>query len=109
VNRRWRTLRYGTAVALVVAGVACGATVPGTLGVTLATALVGIGLVAVLSLVFYEVGLSEDRDRARERSVRAAGGAAAGVRSADGDPPGDRGMYARRRGRRRGEHGRRLL
>jgi hypothetical protein len=65
LNRRWRTRRYGAAIGLVLAGVACGATIPGTLGGTLATALIGIGLVGVLSLVFYEVGLSEDRDRAR--------------------------------------------
>jgi hypothetical protein len=109
VNRRWRTQRYATAVGLVVAGVACGATLSGTLGGTLATALVGIGLVGVLSLVFYEVGVSEDRDRARERSVRPAGGSAPGVRSTGGAPPSDRGAGARGRSRRRGEHGRRLL
>jgi hypothetical protein len=67
LNRRWRTRRYGAGIGLALAGVACGATIPGTLGGTLATALIGIGLVAVLSLVFYEVGLSEDRDRARRK------------------------------------------
>jgi hypothetical protein len=67
VTRRWRTWRYGAAVVLVVVGVACGATIPGTLGGTLATVLIGIGLVGVLSLVFYEVGISEDRDRERRR------------------------------------------
>jgi hypothetical protein len=49
-------------VALV--GVACGATIPGTAGGTAATVLVGIGLVGIVSLIFYEVGLTEDRDRA---------------------------------------------
>jgi hypothetical protein len=67
VTRRWRTLRYGAAIGLALVGVACGATIPGTLGGTLATALIGVGLVGVLSLVFYEVGLSEDRDRAARR------------------------------------------
>jgi hypothetical protein len=67
LTRRWRTRRYGPAIGLVVVGVACGATIPGTLGGTLATALIGIGLVALVSLVFYEVGLSEDRDRAARR------------------------------------------
>jgi hypothetical protein len=67
LTRRWRTLRYGAAVGLAVAGVACGVTIPGTLGGTLATALIGVGLVGVLSLVFYEIGLSEDRDRAARR------------------------------------------
>jgi hypothetical protein len=68
LTRRWRTRRYGPAIGLAVVGVACGATIHGTLGGTLATALIGIGLVGVLSLVFYEVGLSEDRDRAARRS-----------------------------------------
>jgi hypothetical protein len=67
LTRRWRTLRYGAAIGLAVVGVACGATIPSTLGGTLATALIGIGLVGVLSLVFYEIGLSEDRDRAARR------------------------------------------
>jgi hypothetical protein len=67
LTRRWRTLRYGAAVGLAVVGVACGVTIPGTLGGTLATALIGVGLVGVLSLVFYEIGLSEDRDRAARR------------------------------------------
>ena len=64
---RWRTRRYGAAIGLTLVGVACGAAIPGTLGGTLATALIGIGLVGVVSLVFYEVGLSEDRDRAARR------------------------------------------
>jgi hypothetical protein len=64
LTRRWRSPRYGAAIGLTLIGVACGATIPGTLGGTLATALIGIGLVGVVSLVFYEVGLSEDRERA---------------------------------------------
>jgi hypothetical protein len=67
LTRRWRTVRYGAAIGLVVVGIACGATIPGTLGGTLATFLIGIGLVGVVSLVFYEIGLSEDRDRAARR------------------------------------------
>lgn len=67
MTRRWRTLRYGGSIAVALAGVACGATIPGTLGGTLATVLIGLGLIGVLSLVFYEVGLSEDRERAGRR------------------------------------------
>jgi hypothetical protein len=67
LTRRWRGLRYGAAVGLALVGVACGATIPGAVGGTLATGLIGVGLVGVLSLVFYEVGLSEDRDRAARR------------------------------------------
>jgi hypothetical protein len=70
LNTRRRKLRFGAAVAVVLVGVACGAAIPGTTGGTLATAFVGLGLLGVVSLIFYEVGLSEDRDRARERDRR---------------------------------------
>jgi hypothetical protein len=66
---RSRTLRYGAAITVALVGVACGALIPGTAGGTAATVLVGIGLVGVVSLLFYEVGLTEDRDR--ERAARA--------------------------------------
>lgn len=62
-----RALRYWSAILLVVIGVICGAAIPGTLGGTICTAIVGVGLVAVVSMVFYDVGLSEDRDREAER------------------------------------------
>ncbi len=62
-----RALRYGVATAVVVIGILCGAIIPGTTGGTICTAVVGIGLVGVVSLVFYDVGLTEDRDRARGR------------------------------------------
>ncbi len=65
---RARALRYGVAVAVVIAGILCGAIIPGTLGGTICTAVVGVGLVGVVSLVFYDVGLTEDRDRARHRA-----------------------------------------
>ncbi len=64
MSRRDRIIRYGAAAVLVIAGVACGALLSGTAGGTLATVLIGIGLVLAVGLVFYEVGLSEDRDRA---------------------------------------------
>lgn len=70
MTRRWRTPRYGAAIGLTIIGVACGAIIPGTVGGTLATMLIGIGLVGVVSLVFYEVGLSEDRDRSRVPAQR---------------------------------------
>ena len=117
LTRRWRGLRYGAALGLVLVGVACGATIPGTVGGTLATGLIGVGLVGALSLVFYEVGLSEDRDRARDRvpgythtplqPPRPAGHSPAPDRSArpDGSRPAtDRVARLRRLGRRRGEN-----
>lgn len=73
MTRRTRTLRYGASILVVVAGIACGALIPGSAGGTAATILVGIGLVGVVSLLFYEVGLTEDRDRAaRQRRAERA-------------------------------------
>ncbi|MFL5862633.1 MAG: hypothetical protein ACJ780_17970, partial [Solirubrobacteraceae bacterium] len=66
LSRRTRALRYGASIAVALVGVGCGALIPGTAGGTAATVLVGLGLVGLVSLVFYEVGLTEDRDRARE-------------------------------------------
>jgi hypothetical protein len=65
VSRRSRVSAYGGAGVLVLAGVACAALVPGATGEAIAMALVGVGLVGVVSLVFLEIGLSEDRERAR--------------------------------------------
>jgi hypothetical protein len=57
---------YGTAVALIVAGIVCAAAVAGVTGQVLAMVLIGSGLVILTGLVFMEVGLSEDRERERE-------------------------------------------
>jgi hypothetical protein len=65
---RGRILRYGVSIAVTLAGVACGAVIPGSAGGTAATVLVGIGLVGVVSLIFYEVGLTEDRERAQQQA-----------------------------------------
>jgi hypothetical protein len=66
MSPRTRALRYGASIAVALIGVACGALIPGSAGGTAATVLVGIGLVGVVSLIFYEVGLTEDRERARD-------------------------------------------
>ena len=41
---------------------------PGLTGQLLALVLISVGLGAVVLLVFYEVGLSEDKDRAAEQA-----------------------------------------
>ncbi len=64
-----RGRRYAAAILIVVAGILCGAIIPGTLGGTICTAVVGVGLVGVVSLVFYDVGLTEDRDRTRQQEL----------------------------------------
>jgi len=70
VARRSRILAYGAAGLLVVAGAACGALIDGVVGQALAIALITAGLGAALLLVFYEVGLSEDRERERDEERR---------------------------------------
>ncbi|HEY1568286.1 MAG TPA: hypothetical protein VGF68_14760 [Solirubrobacteraceae bacterium] len=78
MTRRTRTVRYGASIAVALVGVVCGATIPGTAGGTAATVLVGIGLVGVVSLIFYEVGLTEDRERASRTDLPRDPGAAEG-------------------------------
>ncbi len=51
---------------LVVAGAVCAAAIGGGLGDGLALVLIGLGAVEATSLVFLEVGLSEDRERESE-------------------------------------------
>ena len=60
-------LRFGAAALLIVAGVICALAIGGVVGDALGIGLGAIGLVAVVSLVFYEIGLGEDRDRERGR------------------------------------------
>jgi hypothetical protein len=66
VAPRARVLAFGSAAALVVAGSICAALVGGQTGEVLAIGLITLGLGAALLLVFLEVGLSEERELARE-------------------------------------------
>jgi hypothetical protein len=70
MSRRDRIVWYGLAGCLVAAGAAVAAAVGSTAGQVIGLVLVGFGLVLATSLVFYEVGLSEDRARAREQAER---------------------------------------
>jgi hypothetical protein len=72
VSRRSRIVGFGSAGLLVVAGIGCAFAFGGTLGQNLAFVLVALGLVLGTCLVFYEVGLTEDRARAREEAARRA-------------------------------------
>ncbi len=75
MSRRGRIVAFGGAASLVAAGIVCAALFSSEAGQLVGFALIGLGLILALSLVFLEVGLSEDRERAREakaaaRSVR---------------------------------------
>lgn len=63
---RARVALFGGCAVLVAAGIVCAAVLSGALAAVLALILIGSGLVLATSLLFLEVGLSEDRDRERE-------------------------------------------
>jgi hypothetical protein len=70
VAPRSRTLAFGALAALVVLGGLCAVLVGGVTGEILTIALVSAGLAGAVLLVFLEVGLSEDRERARDEERR---------------------------------------
>jgi len=70
MTSRTRLLSFGSAAVAIVLGVIAGPVLGGITGEAIAIALVSVGGIAVVSLVFLEVGLSEDRERVRERAVR---------------------------------------
>jgi hypothetical protein len=70
VAPRPRVLAFGSAAALVVAGSISAILVGGLTGEVMAIALITLGLGAVVLLMFLEVGLSEERELAREEKRR---------------------------------------
>jgi hypothetical protein len=66
MSARSRLIAYGTAALVVVAGIALAALEGGTFSDATAIVLISLGAGGALLLLFYEVGLSEDRARARE-------------------------------------------
>ncbi len=71
MTSRTRLLSFGGGGLLIVLGAVAGPVLGGITGEAVAIALISVGAIAIVSLVFLEVGLSEDRERARERAVRA--------------------------------------
>lgn len=59
---RW----FGGSGLVIVLGVVAGALIGGVTGEAIMIALVSVGGITIVSLVFFEVGLSEDRERERE-------------------------------------------
>jgi hypothetical protein len=72
VPRRTRIFVYGGAVVVTIAGFGSAA-LGGIVAQVVAIALVSAGLGGALLFAFYEVGLSEDRDRAEEERRRRRG------------------------------------
>jgi hypothetical protein len=72
VSRRTHILVYGGAVVVTLAGFGSAA-VGGLAGQVIGIALVSAGLGGALIFAFYEVGRSEDRDRADEERRRRGG------------------------------------
>jgi hypothetical protein len=70
LSRRSRIFSFGSAALLVLAGTLCAIFVAGLTGQVLAISLITVGLGAAVLLVFYEVGLSEERELAREDERR---------------------------------------
>jgi hypothetical protein len=71
VTPRARLLSFGGAGLVIVIGGVAGPLLGGITGEAIAIALISVGAIAIVSLFFLEIGLSEDRERARERGARA--------------------------------------
>jgi len=65
-----RIVAFGSAAALVVAGGVCAAVVGGVTGEVLTIVLMSAGFAGGLLLLFLEIGLSEERDLARDEERR---------------------------------------
>jgi hypothetical protein len=70
VSPRARILAFGSTGLLAVAGGVCAVLIHNLLGELLTISLISIGLGGVVLLLFLEVGLSEDRERARDDERR---------------------------------------
>jgi hypothetical protein len=71
IAARNRVLAFGSAALAVLAGALFVALSDGLVGDVIGISLITVGLGAVVLLLFYEVGLSEDQERAREERRRA--------------------------------------
>jgi hypothetical protein len=65
-----RIAAFGSAAALVIAGLVCSILVAGVTGEVLAVVLMSVGFAGGVLLLFLEVGLGEERDLARDQELR---------------------------------------
>jgi hypothetical protein len=63
-------IRAAAPLAFIAAGVVVAATVDSSAGTGISAFLIGVGFVIAISIVFLDVGRSEDRERAREDAER---------------------------------------
>jgi hypothetical protein len=70
VSSRARVLAFGSAGGLVLAGGIAAALIHGLIGQLLTIVLISVGVGGAVLLLFVEVGLSEDRERARDEEAR---------------------------------------
>jgi hypothetical protein len=68
MSSRNRVLSFGGSALAIVLGGVISLVVHGIAGEAVSLSLVSLGAIAIVSLLFLEVGLSEDRERERERS-----------------------------------------
>ena len=68
MSSRNRVLSFGGSALAIVLGGVIAIVVHGITGEAVSLSLISLGSIAIVSLVFLEVGLSEDRERERERA-----------------------------------------
>jgi hypothetical protein len=68
MSSRNRVLSFGGSALVIVLGAVIALLVKGVAGEAVSLSLISLGSIAIVSLLFLEVGLSEDRERARERA-----------------------------------------
>jgi len=71
VNSRQRILAFGSAGLLAGAGIVCEVLARDVTAEAVGIALMSLGFLGIVMLVFLEVGLSEEHDRARQEARRA--------------------------------------
>jgi len=69
MSRRGRIAGFSFCAVLVAVGLVCAVVVPGGTGQVLVLVFVSVGLTCATSLVFMDIGLGEERERAREQAA----------------------------------------
>jgi archaellum biogenesis protein FlaJ (TadC family) len=70
VSKRARIVSYGSIVLVIIVAGLCRLLIGGFAVEVAALSVISVGLGAILLLVFYEVGLSEDKEREREEAAK---------------------------------------